>query len=155
MKKIIISIVILVSTNVFSQIGIGTKTVEPSAILELKSLDKALLIPRVTNTAAIATPANAMMVFDQSSNCFKVYYNDKWTDCLGMGINAVLAQIGYEADNPNTIPSIVTVSQLASIPGVIGVNPILETQYQSYIDNNPDLFSRPATVEEVNAMLAD
>lgn len=155
MKKIIFSLIILVSTNFYSQVGIGTLTVEPSAILELKSSDKALLIPRVTTTAAVVTPSNAMIVFDQSSNCFKVYYNDKWTDCLGMGINAVLAQIGYEADNPNTIPSIVTVSQLASIPGVMGVNPILEAQYQSYIDANPDLFSRPATVEEVNAMLAN
>ena len=65
-----------------------------------------------------------------------------------------LAQIGLEADDPDTTNSVVTASELAAVTGVTGVDPDNETAYQDYIDNNPDMFSSPATVAEVNAMIA-
>ena len=68
-------------------------------------------------------------------------------------IEAILVQVGNEADAPNTVPSVVTAAQLASVPGVTGVVPSNETAYQAYIDANPALFSAPATVAEVNAMI--
>jgi len=43
---------------------------------------------------------------------------------------------------------------LAAVTGVTGVDADNETAYQDYIDDNPDLFSSPATVEEVNEMIA-
>ena len=64
-----------------------------------------------------------------------------------------LAQIGLEADDPDTTNSVVTASELAAVTGLTGVDPDNETAYQDYIDNNPDMFSSPATVEEVNAMI--
>ena len=65
-----------------------------------------------------------------------------------------LAQIGSEADDPDTTNSVVTASELAAVTGLTGVDPDNETAYQDYIDNNPDMFSSPATVAEVNAMIA-
>lgn len=66
----------------FAQVGIGTATATPGAILELKAADKALLLTRVANTAAVTTPVNGMMVYDISTNCIKGYQNGVWTDCL-------------------------------------------------------------------------
>ena len=66
----------------FAQVGIGTATATPGAILELKAADKALLLTRVATTAAVTTPVNGMMVYDISSNCIKGYQNGAWTDCL-------------------------------------------------------------------------
>ena len=65
-----------------------------------------------------------------------------------------LAQVGLEGDDPDTTNSVVTAAQLAAVTGVTGVDADNETAYQDYIDDNPDLFSSPATVEEVNAMIA-
>ena len=44
--------------NLFAQdnVGIGTITPDPSALLEIQALDKGLLIPR-TDTLAITNPA--------------------------------------------------------------------------------------------------
>ena len=68
--------------------------------------------------------------------------------------DAVLAQIGLEADNPDTVASIVTVSQLGDIrPRLTDVNAVYVTAYQDYIDANPDLFSSPAIQAEVQSMV--
>ena len=68
---------------------------------------------------------------------------------------AVLAQIGSEADNPDTTSSVVTVAELGSItPSLAGLDAANETAYQDYIDANPDSFSSPATQAEVEAMVS-
>jgi uncharacterized repeat protein (TIGR01451 family)/gliding motility-associated-like protein len=66
----------------------------------------------------------------------------------------VLAQIGNEGDEPNTVPSTVTIAQLSTIsPALTGLESGNETAYQAYIDANPSLFSSPATATEVQAMV--
>jgi len=67
--------------------------------------------------------------------------------------NPVLTQIGLEGDEPDTNPSEVTTEQLESITGITGVVEANEEYYQDYIDAHPELFSSPATVEEVQAMI--
>lgn len=62
-----------------NNVGIGTSTPNPSALLELQSTDRGFLVPRVTAVQrnAIAAPANALLVFDTDSGCF-FYYNTQW-----------------------------------------------------------------------------
>ena len=71
MKKIITALAIFASSIAFSQVGIGTASPHSSSILDLTATDKAMLLPRVANTAAIPSPANGMMIYDISSNCIK------------------------------------------------------------------------------------
>jgi len=61
-----------------AQVGIGTTTPNSNALLDLTSTNKALLISRVANTAAIASPVNGMIVYDLSSESFKSYQNSAW-----------------------------------------------------------------------------
>ena len=66
----------------------------------------------------------------------------------------VLVQIGLEADDPDTVNAVVTTDQLGLIlPSVTNIEANNETAYQDYIDNNPSLFSSPATQAEVQAMV--
>ena len=57
-----------------NNVGIGTNTPDASAILELSNTSKGLLVPRMTGAerVAIATPANGLLVYDITDNCF--YY---------------------------------------------------------------------------------
>lgn len=71
-----------ISSISFAQMGIGTNTPVSGSILELKSADKALVLTRVANTAAVTTPVNGMIVYDISSNCVKGYQNGTWTGCF-------------------------------------------------------------------------
>ena len=81
-KTIFFSLALLFSAASFAQVGIGTTTPASSAILDLSSTNKGLLLPRVANTAAVTAPTNGLMIFDLSSNCIKVYQNGSWSNCL-------------------------------------------------------------------------
>jgi hypothetical protein len=82
MKKILIFMMAITSLTIFAQVGIGTTSPASSSILDLTATNKALLLTRVANTAAIASPVNGMMIYDISSNCVKGYENGVWTGCL-------------------------------------------------------------------------
>ena len=69
------------------------------------------------------------------------------------GEDSILVQIGTEADAGTGTPSTVTAAQLAALTGITGVDPDNEADYQQYIADNPDAFSQPATLAEVQAMI--
>src|SRR5687768_17340997 len=53
-------------------VGIGTNTPDPSALLEMLSNNKGVLVPRMTTAqrTAIVTPANGLLVYDTNFDCF-------------------------------------------------------------------------------------
>lgn len=57
------------------KIGTNSTTVDPSAILEMESTTQGMLVPRMTsaNRDAIATPANGLLIWNNSNNTFEVY----------------------------------------------------------------------------------
>ncbi|MES2592167.1 MAG: hypothetical protein V4608_09800 [Bacteroidota bacterium] len=66
-----------------NNIGIGTLTPDPSALVDINAApanNKGLLIPRLnaTERLAIASPANSLLVFDTDSSCF-FYWNSLTT----------------------------------------------------------------------------
>ena len=70
----------------FSQgVGIsenGSPTPDASALLDVQSTTKGVLIPRMTTTerAAIPTPATGLMVFDNTTLSFWYYDGTNWTE---------------------------------------------------------------------------
>jgi hypothetical protein len=62
-------------SNAQDNVGIGTNTPDATAILEMLSTNKGVLVPRMTaaQRLAIATPANALLVYDTDSMCFFFY----------------------------------------------------------------------------------
>ena len=73
---------------VFAQnqnVGIGTITPDASSLLEMKSTNKGVLVPRMTTTQrlAITTPANALLVYDINAGCFFYYNGTTWVSLCG------------------------------------------------------------------------
>jgi hypothetical protein len=64
-----------------AQIGIGTSNPNKSAVLDLTSSNKGLLLPRIAKTASIVTPVDGMLIFDVSEKCLKAFQNGAWTGC--------------------------------------------------------------------------
>lgn len=64
------------STQIIAQTGIGTTTPNASAKLEIASIDKGLLIPRMTSTqkGSIVLPANGLLVY-QTDGVVGFYVN--------------------------------------------------------------------------------
>ena len=55
---------------------------DPSSVLDLSSSNKGFLAPRVADTNAIATPVEALIIYDLSSHCYRYYTDVAWTACL-------------------------------------------------------------------------
>ncbi|MEQ1733669.1 MAG: hypothetical protein ABL940_08350 [Bacteroidia bacterium] len=75
---VLLSLWLLSRAEVHAQnnVGIGTTTPNPKAILDLQANDKGLLVPRM-NTAqmnAIVAPPNGLLIYNTNDNCFS-YYN--------------------------------------------------------------------------------
>ncbi|HLP19799.1 MAG TPA: hypothetical protein VK174_05835, partial [Chitinophagales bacterium] len=86
--------------NGFAQnnVGIGTPNPDASAILELNNTSKGFLVPRMTTAerTAIAAPANGLLVFDVTANCF--YYFTTATNwqslCQASGVTGPTGNTG-------------------------------------------------------------
>lgn len=67
---------LLCTINVFAQVGIGTATPNSSAMLDISSTDKGLLIPRLTAVQkdAISFPASGLLIY-QTDEQVGFYYN--------------------------------------------------------------------------------
>ncbi|WP_143569717.1 fibrobacter succinogenes major paralogous domain-containing protein [Tenacibaculum agarivorans] len=151
-------------TIVNAQVGIGTNTPDASAALEVRSTTKGLLLPRLTNAQinTISNPAEGLIIYciDCAPKGVYVYDGISFKSLLdntavdNSPSALVLSQIGNEADNPDVVNSVVTVAQLGMItPALLGIVASNQTDYQNYIDSNPDNFSVPATTSEVQAMI--
>jgi uncharacterized protein (TIGR02145 family) len=80
---IIISSMVLMSVQMYGQnVGIGANTFTPdnSALLELQSTNSGLLLPRMTTAQrdAISNPAQSLLIFNTTSECFETYINNRW-----------------------------------------------------------------------------
>ena len=77
MNKIFVFIFCLVYTDLIGQnnVGIGTTSPDTSSILEIKSVNKGVLVPRMSASERIniVNPANGLLVFDNDSSCFYFY----------------------------------------------------------------------------------
>ena len=83
---IILLLLIFIGVNAFGQVGINSDATnpDPSAMLDIKSTDKGVLIPRMTSTErnAINGPANGLMVFDTDTGTFWYFDNGIWNEIM-------------------------------------------------------------------------
>jgi Head domain of trimeric autotransporter adhesin len=88
MKKVYSLLGILFfAASVFAQnVGIGTTTPAASALLELQSSNKGLLLPRVADTNAVPSPAKGLLIFANATNSTWFYDGAKWQEATTDGL---------------------------------------------------------------------
>ena len=98
--KLTITLVFFISFSIYSQVGIGTDTPNSSAILEISSLNKGLLIPRMTNSQknGISSAAQGLLIYrtDGGLSDQGFYYKDHfWWKILASNNNKSFFIGGY------------------------------------------------------------
>jgi uncharacterized protein (TIGR02145 family) len=73
---------LLVSSGVYGQLGIGTNSPDTSAILELASTSKGFLPPRMSTTErnAISTPPTGLVIYNTTAACLQWFNGVLWFD---------------------------------------------------------------------------
>jgi PKD repeat protein len=86
-KLLVLSVFALfTSLSAYSQgVGIGTTSPDPSAKLEIKSNTQGTLVSRMTTSQrnAISNPANGLLIFNTTTNCFNVFMGSFWKQICG------------------------------------------------------------------------
>jgi len=105
MKKITSLIALLLATK-FSMaqgVAINNNNAAPnnSAMLDVQSTTKGMLVPRMTTAqrTAIASPAKGLMVYDTDANSFWYYNGSKWTFLSASGSSTDWALTGNSGTN--------------------------------------------------------
>ncbi len=85
MNKIIALLFFLFSFSLFAQknnVGINTNTPDSSAVLDIKSMEGGVLVPRMTsvNRTDIASPATGLLVYDTDSSSFWYFDGTRWVN---------------------------------------------------------------------------
>lgn len=92
MKKRLVglSLGLVASFSVLAQdnVGIGTNTPNPSAVLDVNATNKGMLVPRLTSAqrTAIVNPANSLLVYDTDVECFYYFKTSTGWENLCEGI---------------------------------------------------------------------
>jgi len=92
-------------------VGIGTSNPDASAMLDIQSIDKGLLIPRmsISKRDLIVSPAKGLMVYVTDDSSLYIYHttwhrlvpsDEVWSTKGNSGINPALQFIGTTDDNP-------------------------------------------------------
>ena len=76
---------VFIRANAQDNMGIGTISPDPSAVLELEAIDKGLLIPRLSTPQklAVVNPAQGLLVYDFMTNSFWYFNGTIWVEALG------------------------------------------------------------------------
>ncbi len=95
-----------------NNVGIGTPNPQPSAIVEMQSTDKGILIPRMTTAQrlAISNPADALMVYDTDQKCFYFYEQTpgQWVSMCSLGATGATGTTGITGATGASGPTGVT-----------------------------------------------
>ena len=99
---LLITVIFTFNSTIQAQVGINEDNSQPdaSALLDIKSSNKGILIPRMTSVerTAITTPAQGLMVYDNTTNSFWYYAATAWNE-----INSGQATILSDSDNDTKI----------------------------------------------------
>ncbi len=82
---LIITLLLIASSKVIGQVGIGTITPDPSSILDITSTTQGMLAPRMTSAERIdiASPVKGLLVFDIEQDAFYYFSGSIWVKLEG------------------------------------------------------------------------
>lgn len=134
MKKYIITIGLLLGYwSTQAQIGFGTPTPAASAIVDMTSINKGFLPPRLTTDQrdAIMDPADGLTVYNISKNCLEWYNGTTWYNgCGDNGLGVVTSYIcntGMTGGMTAGIPVSGVTQTITAIVGTVGAYDIKAT----------------------------
>ena len=92
MKKYILLVLFFICYNAQSQTGIGTPNPDATAVLELASINKGFLPPRLTTTLrdSIVNPAEGLIIYNTNKKCLEWYIGSIWYNACGDNTAAVV-----------------------------------------------------------------
>jgi hypothetical protein len=128
MKKyfLLVSILLLLIANLSFAQGVAVNTdgstADPSAMLDVKSNNQGILIPRVSSTASITSPVTGLLIFQTTAPIGFYYYDGATWDYLQNSANANVTLKGNTFNGNNQLVQLDGSGRLPAIDGSLLTN---------------------------------
>ncbi|EPR72454.1 hypothetical protein ADIWIN_2624 [Winogradskyella psychrotolerans RS-3] len=131
----LIGLFLILTTASFAQVGIGTDTPDASSILELKSTEAGLLLPRLTTAERdlIASPAEGLTIYNTTTQSLEIY-TDSWKR-LTAEEEGTPSLTMYRNINGGSIPTTSNSSNFDSFPLGASHTTSINTDYFQVVSN--------------------
>lgn len=160
MKKIFLALfttlLFIGNVNAQDNVGIGILNPHPSSILDLTSNNKGLLVPRMDSLQrnAIATPANGLVVYDNSYGCFYYYKSNTWQSLCDTRFDSITVTIAtFDTVFANYAQFDTLFATIASFDSIFAQIARLDTLY-SQVAFFDSIFSVIASFDTIYASFA-
>ena len=128
-------------------VGIGNTSPAASAILDITSTTRGVLLPRMTTTQrnAISSPATGLIVYDATNNNLDYYNGSQWLDVLAsnfMTVDNTNTRLGINNSSPTSNLHVVGTGQisgnvlLAQSTAYVGIGTVVDTSYKLSVDGS-------------------
>lgn len=115
---LVVFVLLGISRNLFSQVGIGTNSPHASSVLEVSSTTKGFLPPRLTEAErqAITDPATGLLIYNKNINCLEVFIgsagnsDSDWKSLCSSGAGTPGTGGGIVTDSPDRENGSVSIS---------------------------------------------
>lgn len=124
MKKTLFFLLLCLATIAQAQVGIGTETPNASAILDVSSTTRGLLLPRMTTIQrdAIASPSAGLVIFNTTSNCLNMFTGVIWNELCGTATQGLIATLSCTPTDNGTLTANTAASSVSSVFSYTGGN---------------------------------
>jgi len=119
--KSIVTLLLLSISSINAQVGIGTIVPNSSALLDVNSTSKGLLIPRMTTVQrdAISSPATGLLVFDTTLNTFVHWDGTYWVANISASDAESKGSLYTTTSNTTTTPVAATKLNLTTTSSLL------------------------------------
>jgi hypothetical protein len=125
-QRIIIMICLLVGTLSFSQVGIGTVTPASSAMLDIESTTKGVLMPRMTTAQRdnILLPVEGLQIYNTTNKTTDVYTGSIWKS-FTTTTDSNLVYVYSLSDLPSPVSNGITLdsTKMYIFSGMVDISP--------------------------------
>lgn len=124
MKKTLLIAIIVIVANLpaLSQVGIGTSDPNPSAILDLSSNTKGVLVPRMTTAerTVISNPSEGLLVYDLTTHSYWFFKGSAWRELPSGFFGDETNNTTFESDGTLVMNGNATVFNDLAVPLLAG-----------------------------------
>lgn len=118
----------VVQKSLLQSTGMGTTSIDPSALLDITSTSKGLLLPRMDTTQrnAISSPATGLIIFNTTDTTYNFYNGVSWEEVGSIIDSAGIYGLGYRSGE-HTINDTVNMYNTNGITGANRIVTITDT----------------------------
>jgi type VI protein secretion system component Hcp len=128
MRTALLTALFFIGNLAMAQVGIGTNSPSGNAALDVSSVNKGIMLPRIDDTSLVSSPSAGLMIYNKASNAPAFHNGTQWSTLATLNATTTAAStdsITYTISNAaagfmNGVFRAISIGSVASNPNSAG-----------------------------------